>query len=111
MNSRTSDLDADVAMDVPEAAGIALKALALGAAGPEQQKLAYNFIVHGLAGVDRLGFALPGDGDVMAWRNGRRFVGLQILRIVADPMDGASTELAPPRTMTEPCSERVSMAI
>jgi hypothetical protein len=95
------DLDAEVAMEVPQAAGEALKALALGAAGPEQQRAAYHFIVHHLAGVDRLGFALPGDSDVMAWRNGRRFVGLQIERIVAAPMDEVVSELPRARTITE----------
>jgi hypothetical protein len=94
------ELDYDVSMSVPEAAGEALKALAMGAAAPEQQKLAIHFIVHALAGVDTLGFALPGDADVMAWRNGRRFVGLQIERIVREPA-AAAAELPRARTITE----------
>ena len=93
---------------MPEAAGIALKALALGAAGPEQQKLAYRFIVQDLAAIDRLGFALPGDSETMAWRNGRRFVGLQIERIVADPMDGGGAELPSARTLTERARRRMA---
>jgi hypothetical protein len=94
------DLDYTVNMDIPEAAGVALKALASGTAGAEQQKLAYHFILHNLAGVDQLGFALPGDPDVMAWRNGRRFVGLQMERIVADPGIQPAAPL-PARTITE----------
>jgi hypothetical protein len=104
--SSLKELDYDVQMAVPEAVGEALKAFAIGAAGPEQQRAAYRFIVHDLAGVDRLGFALPGDGDVMAWRNGRRFVGLQIERIVATPMDGAVERAPPARTMTERARRR-----
>jgi hypothetical protein len=100
------ELDADVAMEVPQATGDALKALARGAADEAQQRIAYNFIVHGLAGVDRLGFALPGDSDVMAWRNGRRFVGLQIERIVAEPTDEPATPLARARTITEQVRRR-----
>jgi hypothetical protein len=95
------DLDAEVAMEVPQAAGEALKALTLGQARPDQQRAALYFIVHELAGVDRLGFALPGEGHVMAWRNGRRFVGLQIERIVAAPMDEPATPLTRARTITE----------
>ena len=93
-------------MEVPQAAGEAIKACVFGNATPEQAKLALNFIVHGLAGVDRLGFALPGDADVMAWRNGRRFVGLQIERIVAEPTDDPATPLARARTITEQVRRR-----
>jgi hypothetical protein len=105
MNS-LKDLEADVAMEVPEAAGTALKALARGEADLVQQREAYRFILHELAGVDRLGFALPGDSETMAWRNGRRFVGLQMARIVAAPMDEAATPLPRARTITEQVRRR-----
>lgn len=99
--TRLSDLEADAQMEVPRAIGSALKAFANGAAGPEQQKLAYQFIVETLAGVNRLGFALPDAAEIMGWRQGRRFVGLQMNAIVAAPMEDETPPEPRPRTMTE----------
>lgn len=102
--SKLSEIEADSQLDVPREAGRALKAFAEGAANEYQQQLAYRFILEVLCGVDRLSF-VPGrenPADLMIWREGRRFVGQQLRRIVATPMtDEPEPEPPPPRTITE----------
>ena len=107
-----SDLDIDAQLDVPRDVGRALKAFAKGRAGKHQQILAYRFIVEGLGARDQLLFRPYPNMDVglmMAWLDGRRFVGLQMERIVAAPMtDAPEPELPPARTMTERVARRNS---
>jgi hypothetical protein len=100
---RLKDLELDAQLEVPREAGSALKALAAGAAGPHQQMVAYRFILDALCGVDRMSFVLADDVPmVMAWREGRRYVGLQLRRIVDAPMSDPEPPPEPPaRTMTE----------
>jgi hypothetical protein len=79
------------------AAAMALKALAQGEALPEQQILAYRWIVDVIACTDHKDFALPGDIETMAWRNGRRFVGLEIERLILSPALDALPQDPPAR--------------
>jgi hypothetical protein len=80
-----------------------LGALAAGTAGPHQQQVAWAFIVDNLAGTDRMSFLAVDDIPmVMAWREGRRWVGLEMRRILAEPMSDPEPPPEPPaRTMTE----------
>ena len=85
---KLSDIEADTHLDVPVESGRAIKALAAGTANAAQQAEAYRFIVERLAGTDRLSFVVIADLPmdlIMAWREGRRFVGMQLRRIVAAP--------------------------
>jgi hypothetical protein len=105
---RLKDLEADAQVEVPRETGRAVKALAAGRASELQQIEAYRFILDNLAGTDRMSFVLADDVPmVMAWREGRRFVGLQLRRIVAAPMvEEPEPELPPARTMTERAKRR-----
>jgi len=105
---RLKDLEADAQIGVPRETGRAVKALANGTANAWQQTEAFKFILDSLAGTDRMSFVLADDVPmVMAWREGRRFVGLQLRRIVATPMtEEAEPELPPARTMTERARRR-----
>ena len=105
-----SELERDAQIECPRETGTALKALEAGAANPYQQQLAYRFIVDKLAGTDLMSFMAVDDiPSVMCWREGRRFVGLMLRRIVATPMaDPEPPSLPPPRTMTERARRRGS---
>jgi len=104
---RLKDLELDAQLDVPRDAGSAIKALAAGTADAVAQRLAYRFILDNLAGVDRMSFVLAGDMPmVLAWREGRRFVGVQLRRIVDTPMTDEPEVLPPARTMTERAKRR-----
>lgn len=90
---RPNIADADEMIEVSLDAGRALKALAAGAATGPQQRLAYGFILHALAGVDRSSFVPEDDGGLtMAWREGRRFVGRHMRRIVETPIPDTEKE-------------------
>ncbi len=95
---------------VPLDAGAALKALANGTAGPEEQKLAWRFIVYGLSGFDTLYYQPKPGADnttnLMLWREGRRFVGGFMKKIAEEPVETATSPLPPPRTMTEKARRR-----
>jgi hypothetical protein len=60
----------------------ALKALF---ADPEH-KLACDFIVEALCGINRLSACQPADVSTANWWNGRRYVGLQLIDIVRAPI-------------------------
>jgi len=64
---------------LPDAA--ALQALSRGDAGPDQQKRALTFIVESLAGTYDLSFR-GGKPDETAFAEGKRFVGMQIVKLV-----------------------------
>jgi len=73
----------------PHPAIAAIKALAEGKARPDQQINALNFILDDLARTYDLSFRpdeAGGDRDT-AFAEGRRFVGLQIRRIIMRPFD------------------------
>lgn len=105
---RLKELELDAQLEVPREVGAALKALAIGGAGQHQQLIAYRFILEALCGVDRMSFILADDLPmVMAWREGRRFVGLQLRRIVEAPMSDPEPPPMPiARTMTERARRR-----
>ena len=60
----------------------ALKALAADPA----HKMAFDFIIEQLCGVNRLSACLPADVSSVNWWNGRRYVGQQIFDIVRSPI-------------------------
>lgn len=85
-------------IECPEEDGRALKALA----NDPNHKRAWEFILNNLCATDRLSFALPDESPaVMAWRQGRRFVGLTLREIVATPILDREPPEPPARTMTE----------
>ena len=95
-------------IDVPRAVGFAIKALAEGAANPEQQKLAITFIIDALAGIDRESFLFVDDVPmVLAWREGRRWAGISLREIIRQPIpDPEPPPLPPARTITESARRR-----
>ena len=101
------ELEADAQMEVPRDIGRAIKAWKVGAANDEQQRMAYRFVVHTIAAINRPSFALPDEPSIMGWRQGRRFVGLQLETIAEAPMtDELPPPEPPPRTMTERVARR-----
>lgn len=62
----------------------AVKALANGEATPEQQKLVLDWIVNMAAGTYELSFRSDQDGGdrETAFAEGRRFVGMQVVKLV-----------------------------
>lgn len=66
--------------DYPDAA--ALQALALGEASPEQQRRALDWIIKSAAGTYQTSF-IPGAPDASAFSEGRRFVGLQLVKLLS----------------------------
>lgn len=74
-------VDAPLSPGLPEAA--AIKALAAGKASEHQQQLAWNLIVRGCSGVQLPSFRGGGDALGMAFMEGRRFVGSQLLSIAS----------------------------
>ena len=71
---------------------IALKALAEGNAEAEQQKRALNWIVHAAARLNRPSFH-PDSERASCLAEGRRMVGLQIMRLVTSTTETLKTEL------------------
>jgi hypothetical protein len=67
----------------------ALKALGEGKARADQQVRAANFIIENLAGTYDLSFRPDDKGGEResAFAEGRRFVGLQIRRVIAQPFE------------------------
>lgn len=63
----------------------AIKALAQGVANEGQQKMALNWIITGAAGTYDQSF-IPGEPDTTAFREGRRSVGLQVVKLINMPM-------------------------
>lgn len=65
----------------------AVKALARGEATADQQKRALDWIVHAAAGAYELSFRSDGDGGERetAFAEGRRFVGMQVVKLVNMP--------------------------
>ena len=60
----------------------AIQALAKGEATPEQQKLAYAWILYSAADVNQLSYRPGADGGRdTAFAEGRRFVGLQLEKL------------------------------
>jgi len=75
----------------------AIKALARGEATPDQQRIAVEYLLHGLSVVDGLSFrpdALGGQRET-DFAEGRRFVGLQLRRIVLLPANQLVEDLKP----------------
>lgn len=67
----------------------ALKAFGKGIARPDQQIAVFNFIIENLAGTYDLSFRPDdkgGDRDT-AFAEGRKFVGLQLRRVIAQPFE------------------------
>jgi len=60
----------------------ALQALTRGEASPEQQRRALDWIVKVGAGTYNVSF-MPGQADSTAFAEGRRYVGLQIVKLLA----------------------------
>lgn len=101
---RLSDLEADSQLEVPRDAGGAIKRLA----GDPTYRLAWDFIVQNLCGVRRLSF-VPGSPDataLMHWREGRRFVGEQLLRIAETKMPEETPAEPRTRSLAEKQSRR-----
>lgn len=74
-----------VAYDVPEIA--AVKALALGEATAVQQQLALKWMIENAAGTYDLSYRSDADGGERetAFAEGRRFVGLQLVKLINLP--------------------------
>lgn len=66
--------------DYPDAA--ALQALARGEARPDQQRRALDWVVKTAAGTYQTSF-VPGAPDASAFAEGRRFVGLQVVKLLS----------------------------
>jgi hypothetical protein len=84
----------------PEDVRVAMRAWKAGTASAEQQRRAYAFVVDELAGINQIVNAMPGEESVVNWRQGCRYVGLQIefaARVVVDKPEEAEPR---PRTMT-----------
>lgn len=94
----------------PAGVRAAVRAWKDGTATPEQQQRAYRYVVYWLAGVSRLEFALPGEESIVNWRQGCRFVGLQIEATADLVLDEAEPPEPPARTMTEKARRRVKKA-
>jgi hypothetical protein len=69
-------------VECPDAVRHALKALAVD----PTHKMAFDFIVEQLCGINRLSACLPHEAAAANWWNGRRYVGQQILDIVRSPI-------------------------
>lgn len=67
----------------------ALKALGGGKARPDQQITALNYIIEALAGTYDLSFRPDDKGGERdtAFAEGRRFVGLQLRRVISTPFE------------------------
>lgn len=65
--------------EVPDAA--ALQALAAGTASEDQQRRALDWIINQAAGTYDVSFQ-PGLADATAFHEGRRFVGLQVVKLL-----------------------------
>lgn len=97
-------IERDAQLEVPKEIGGNLKMLF---ADPNYQ-LSVRFIVDQLCGQRRLSF-VPGltEGrDMMLWREGRRFVGEWLVRIVETPIPEEATAESPARTMSERARRR-----
>lgn len=96
---RLSEIEADGHLQVPPELGRAIKALA----ADERHAKAWRFIIDQLCGQRRLSFVpgLPEGRDMMLWREGRRFVGEWLVRIVETPIPDETPPEPPARTMAE----------
>ena len=79
----------------------AVRAWKAGKATAEQQRRAYSYVVDELAGVNQLVNAMPGEESVVNWRQGCRYVGLQVEFAAAVVVDEPAEAEPRPRTMTE----------
>lgn len=70
---------------------MALKALEAGTADADQQQRALHWIVHAGARVNRMSFD-PDSPRGSDFAEGRRFLGLQILRLVTTPVEDLERE-------------------
>jgi len=66
---------------------VAVRAVATGEATPEQQKRALDWLIHSAAGAYEISFRSDGQGGdrETAFAEGRRFVGLQLVKLVNLP--------------------------
>ena len=76
-------------VDYSEAVVLAFKSLATGTANDIQQKLALDWLITTAAGTYELSFRSDSDGGERetAFAEGRRFVGLQVVKMVNMPPD------------------------
>lgn len=76
----------------------AIRALAEGGADEHQQRMAFGFILSRLCGVDAMSFWPGGEDGKRAtdFAEGRRWVGIQLRRIVKLVPDRFDTRGAPP---------------
>lgn len=95
-------VEADETIAVERDVGAAIKAFSAGTADAVQQRKVYAYILHALAAVDRASFVRGDDSALLlAHREGRRFVGRHLRRIVETPMaDAPDDEPAPPHRQT-----------
>lgn len=74
-------------VDVNVSVRHAFKALALGAANEQQQKLAVDWLIKQACKTYDLSFIMDDDaGRLTAFKEGRRFVGLQIVGLINNPI-------------------------
>lgn len=100
---KLSDLEQDAQLDVPVDAGAQIQEFA------RLYPLGFKFIVDALCGKDRIIYRpMPGldTGMLMAWLDGRRFVGVQLTRIVETPIELPPDTEGPARTITEQVRRR-----
>lgn len=71
---------AEMPADWESADAAAMQALALGKANPDQQKRALNWIIWAAAGTYELDYRT--DSRDHAFVSGRRFVGLQVIKMI-----------------------------
>ncbi len=76
----------------------AMRAWKAKTATPEQQGRAYDYVVNELAGVNQIVNAMPGEESVVNWRQGCRYVGLQIEFAAAVVVDEPRDVETPLRT-------------
>ena len=77
------------AWDLPDA--VAIRSLAQGVASPDQQKRAITFIVNNMAGTYDLSYRPESDRDT-TFAEGKRFVGLQIVKMTTLNLDALNPE-------------------
>lgn len=93
------ELDRAAQVDVPVEMGRALKALA----ADERHAVAWRYLLDEICGWRRYSFVpgVPEARDLMIWREGRRFVGELLMRIVETPIPDMEEPAPKPRTMSE----------
>lgn len=100
---KLKELEAYSTLDVPIDAGAQIKEMA------RQFPIGFEFIVNSLCATNRLVYQPMASIDVgmlMAWLDGRRFVGVQLGLIIANTIEAPKEPEGPDRSMTAKVERR-----